>query len=119
MHYWEISSENYIKEQDLFFDEYYSKKRPLKIQDYSEGLEVEVFDPKELLNGHKLDGSPYPKWIPDVANSLGKRYKQGILIGFCYSFIDYYYILLDVQSYKIKYENCLTILEEMSIDEQP
>lgn len=74
---------------------------------YNEGEEVEIFDGEKLANNEIKDGfgRDFPVWFRNMGNLFGKQVKMDdgntyTLIGMSYTYLDYYYILKDVNNRK-------------------
>ena len=115
----EISQEEYKKQ----IKEFYSIKKETKKQmdktlQFSEGIYIEIYD-KEYLQDPTtkvLDGSEFQEWVKiDIPPMFGKQVSDfnetGILIGFAYSFVDYYYIIILPNEGKVVYWSCVGKIE--------
>lgn len=75
-----------------------------------EGVEIFVYDPEVILNDTKLDGTPFPEWLKEIATHFGERVKtdgtDGILLGISYTYMDYYYIIQTSDGEK-HYDSCV------------
>ena len=74
---------------------------------YDEGEEVEIFDGEKLVNNEIKDGfgRDFPEWFRNIGRFFGKKVKMDnnktyTLIGVSYTYLDYYYILKDVNNRK-------------------
>ena len=115
----EISQEEYTKQ----IKEFYSIKKETKKQmdktlQFSEGIYIKIYD-KEYLQDPTtkvLDGSEFQEWVKiDIPPMFGKQVSDfnetGILIGFAYSFVDYYYIIILPNEGKVVYWSCVGKIE--------
>ena len=115
----EISQEEYTKQ----IKEFYSIKKETKKQmdktlQFSEGIYIEIYD-KEYLQDPTtkvIDGSEFQEWVKiDIPPMFGKQVSDfnetGILIGFAYSFVDYYYIIILPNEGKVVYWSCVGKIE--------
>lgn len=109
-------------ELQFLLKEYVKDRGKIKdFSNYTEGLEIKIFNAEELLdpffrlkNGYMLD----QHW-KNVALSFGKYFinieenKKEIvkLIGFSYTFCDYYYIY-EKEDGSIIYDTCVSGLKE-------
>ena len=89
-----------------------------KTLQFSEGIYIEIYD-KEYLQDPTtkvLDGSEFQEWVKiDIPPMFGKQVSDfnetGILIGFAYSFVDYYYIIILPNEGKVVYWSCVGKIE--------
>lgn len=88
-----------------------------RIDGYTEGEEVCIYDGLKLLNGEIKDGfgNDFPEWFKAwgkhfgkevLVKTSGKIYK---LVGMSYTYLDYYYILESKDGQR-HFESCVGVL---------
>lgn len=86
--------------------------RTLDIDEWDEGICINIMDGAYLSNPNTtmINGDSFPEWVHELGNHFGERCDEGVLIGFQYSFEDYYYIILKDNG-KRMYSSCVGDIE--------